>query len=75
MGKLLADWITDGRTEIDHHSIDYSRYYPFQTEEDFIEARCYESAFKIYNPAVHPREPFGGRLDPAVVVNPEVLGR
>ena len=60
MGKLLADWITDGRTEIDHHSIDYARFYPFQTEEGFIEARCYESAFKIYNPAVHPREPYAG---------------
>lgn len=60
MAKLIADWITDGRTAIDHHSIDYARYYPFQTQEDFIEARCYESAFKIYNPAVHPREPYAG---------------
>ena len=27
-------------------------------EEQYIEDRCYESAFKIYNPAVHPREPY-----------------
>jgi glycine cleavage system aminomethyltransferase T/glycine/D-amino acid oxidase-like deaminating enzyme len=60
MGKLIADWMTDGRTEIDHHAIDYARYYPFQTGEDFIEARCTETAMKIYNPAVHPREPFAG---------------
>lgn len=60
MAKLVVDWMTDGRTEIDHHSIDYARYYPFQTEEKFIEERCYESAFKIYNPAVHPREPYSG---------------
>lgn len=60
MGKLIADWMTDGRTGIDHHSIDYARFYPFQMEEDFIRERCYESAFKIYNPAVHPREPYAG---------------
>ena len=60
MAKLLVDWMTDGRTEIDHHAIDYARYYPFQTEEDFIQARCTETAMKIYDPAVHPREPFAG---------------
>jgi len=58
MAKLLADWMTDGRTEIDHHAIDYSRFYPHQMEEQYIHDRCYESAFKIYNPAVHPREPY-----------------
>lgn len=58
MAKLVADWMTDGRTEIDHSSIDYSRFYPHQMEEEFIRDRCYESAFKIYNPAVHPREPY-----------------
>ena len=57
-GKILADWMTDGRTELDHASIDFSRYYQFQQEEDYIEQRCYETAFKIYNPAVHSREPY-----------------
>lgn len=60
MAKLLVDWMTDGRTAIDHHQIDYARFYPFQTKEDFIHARCTETAMKIYNPAVHPREPFAG---------------
>ncbi len=60
MAKLLVDWMTDGRTVIDHHAIDYARFYPFQTQEDFIHARCTETAMKIYNPAVHPREPFAG---------------
>ena len=63
MAKLLVDWMTDGRTEIDHHAIDYSRFYDFQTTEDFIEARTTETARKIYNPAVHPREPFAGGRD------------
>lgn len=57
-GKLLADWMTDGRTVVDHSSIDYSRFYPYQLTEDYIEARTREAAQKIYFPAVHPREPF-----------------
>jgi glycine cleavage system aminomethyltransferase T/glycine/D-amino acid oxidase-like deaminating enzyme len=57
-GKLIADWMTDGRTHVDHASIDYSRFYPHQLEEGFIEGRCGEAAQKIYTPAVHPREPY-----------------
>lgn len=56
--KILADWMTDGRTEFDHHAIDIARYYPFQKTEDYIRARCYETAFKIYNPPVHNCEPY-----------------
>jgi len=57
-GKVIADWMTDGRTEFDHNSIDYARYYPIQKSETFIHDRCYETAFKIYNPPVHNREPY-----------------
>jgi glycine/D-amino acid oxidase-like deaminating enzyme len=32
-GKLIADWMTDGRTEIDHNSIDYARFYPHQLKK------------------------------------------
>ncbi|HRO11118.1 FAD-dependent oxidoreductase [Amaricoccus sp.] len=60
MGKLVADWMTDGRTEIDHARIDYARFNPFALTEEFIAARCTETARKIYNPPVHPREPFAG---------------
>ena len=59
MAKLIADWMTDGRTHIDHHQIDYARFQDFQLTEDFIWGRCEETAKKIYNPPVHPREPFG----------------
>ena len=57
-GKMIADWMTDGRTELDHHGIDVARYYPFQKTEAYIHDRCYETAFKIYNPPVHNREPY-----------------
>ncbi len=60
IGKLLADWMTDGRTEIDINGIDYARFYPHQTQEQFIWDRCTETAAKMYTPAVHPREPFAG---------------
>lgn len=57
-GKILADWMTDGRTQFDNYGIDVARFYPFQQEEQYIHDRCYESAFKIYNPPVHLREPY-----------------
>ena len=69
-GKVLADWMTDGRTELDHHGIDVARYYPFQKTESYIRDRCYETAFKIYNPPVHNREPYtkGPRGSPQPVL-------
>lgn len=57
-GKVVADWMTDGITELDHHGIDVARHQPFQREEQYIAERCYETAFKIYNPPVHDREPY-----------------
>jgi glycine cleavage system aminomethyltransferase T/glycine/D-amino acid oxidase-like deaminating enzyme len=57
-GKLIAEMMTDGRTSVDHHGVDYARFYPHQTQEQFIHDRCTETAMKVYNPAVHPREPF-----------------
>jgi glycine cleavage system aminomethyltransferase T/glycine/D-amino acid oxidase-like deaminating enzyme len=58
MAKLVADWMTDGRTSIDNAKIDFARFYPRQLEETFIAGRCREAACKVYNPAVHPREPY-----------------
>jgi glycine cleavage system aminomethyltransferase T len=55
--------MTDGRTPIDYNRIDYARFYPSQLEEQYIKERCTETARKIYNPAVHPREPFTGGRD------------
>jgi len=58
MGKLIADWMTHGRTHVDHHAIDFARFNEFQLDEKYIYDRCWETAKKIYNPPVHPREPF-----------------
>ena len=58
VAKVLVDMMTDGVTETDINSIDVARYYPMQKTPEYIRGRCYESAFKIYNPAVHDREPY-----------------
>jgi len=58
IAKVLADMMTDGITEVDVHGIDVARYYPIQKTPSYIHDRCYETAFKIYNPAVHNREPY-----------------
>jgi len=58
IAKVLADMMTDSITEVDIHGIDVARYYPIQKTPSYIHDRCYETAFKIYNPAVHNREPY-----------------
>ena len=58
VGKVLADMMTDGLTDVDIHGIDVARHYPIQKTPTYIHDRCYETAFKIYNPAVHNREPY-----------------
>lgn len=39
---------------MDPHSIDIARHYPLQKTPDYVYNRCYETAKKIYTPAVHP---------------------
>ena len=58
IAKVMADWITTGAAEMDPYSIDIARYYAVQGRPQFIYNRCYETAQKIYNPPVHPREPY-----------------
>lgn len=58
IGKVVADWMTHGVTEVDPHTIDIDRFYPVEKERQRVRGRCYEIAQKIYTPAVHPREPY-----------------
>jgi len=58
MGKVLADWMTHGKPEIDPFGIDIARFYPVQKAQAYVHGRAYENAQKIYNPPVHPREPY-----------------
>ncbi|QTF93995.1 FAD-dependent oxidoreductase [Halomonas sp. BM-2019] len=63
MGKVLADWLTRGRPELDPCGIDIARFYPVQKTPHHVLGRCREIARKIYDPPVHPREPFASGRD------------
>ncbi|MDR9440839.1 MAG: FAD-dependent oxidoreductase [Halomonas sp.] len=63
MGKVLADWLTHGRPELDPCGIDIARFYPVQKTPHHVLGRCREIARKIYDPPVHPREPFESGRD------------
>ena len=56
--RLCAEWMTTGKTQMDMHSFDISRFYPAQKDKNFVKARSYENAQTVYTPAVHPREPY-----------------
>ena len=56
--KVFADWLTKGAPELDPHGADIARFYPIQKTPGYVRSRCEEVAKKIYDPPVHPREPF-----------------
>jgi glycine cleavage system aminomethyltransferase T/glycine/D-amino acid oxidase-like deaminating enzyme len=58
IGKVFADWLVKGRTDWDIFSIDIARFYPVQKTPGYVLGRCTETAKKVYNPPVHPREPY-----------------
>ena len=63
VARLCAEWITKGSPQMDPHAMDINRFYPFQKEREYIRGRCFENAQKIYNPPVHPREPWATGRD------------
>ncbi len=60
IGKLVAEWMTHGYPEIDPHSSDVARFYPYQRNETHIRDRCAEHFNKTYG-IVHPREQWESR--------------
>ncbi|MDV6013545.1 FAD-dependent oxidoreductase [Haloechinothrix sp. LS1_15] len=55
VGRMLAQWMTDGTTEIDLHGADVARFYPNQRTATHVRARAEEGYNKIYG-IVHPNE-------------------
>jgi len=55
VGRLLAEWMTDGNPEIDAGSSDIARFYPHQTTKAHICARTSEGFNKTYG-IIHPGE-------------------
>ncbi len=55
VGKMIAEWMTDGEPEIDPHGADIARFTPNQRTWHHIRARVNEGFNKTYG-IVHPRE-------------------
>ncbi|MGH3366338.1 MAG: GcvT family protein, partial [Nocardioidaceae bacterium] len=55
VGRMVAEWMTDGTPEIDLHSADIARFYPHQRTKAHVRARTSEGFNKTYG-IVHPRE-------------------
>ncbi len=56
--RLCAEWIVRGTPAMDPHAADIARFYPAQKAREYVRGRCFENAQTIYNPPVHPREPY-----------------
>jgi glycine cleavage system aminomethyltransferase T/glycine/D-amino acid oxidase-like deaminating enzyme len=55
VGRMVAQWMTDGAPEIDLHGADIARFYPHQRTRHHVRARTSEAYNKTYG-IVHPRE-------------------
>jgi glycine cleavage system aminomethyltransferase T len=55
VGRMMAEWMTQGSPEIDPHHSDITRFYPYARNDHHVRARCAEHYNKTYG-IVHPRE-------------------
>jgi glycine cleavage system aminomethyltransferase T/glycine/D-amino acid oxidase-like deaminating enzyme len=62
VGRMLAEWITDGNPEIDGHHSDIARFYPHQRATTHVRARADEGFNKTYG-IVHPGEQWASNRD------------
>jgi glycine cleavage system aminomethyltransferase T/glycine/D-amino acid oxidase-like deaminating enzyme len=62
VGRLMAEWMTDGNPEIDAHHSDVARFYPHQRTRAHVRARTSEGFNKTYG-IVHPGEQWASDRD------------
>jgi glycine cleavage system aminomethyltransferase T/glycine/D-amino acid oxidase-like deaminating enzyme len=55
IGRMIAEWMTDGAPEIDPHASDIARFYEYARSKTYIRARTSEGYNKTYG-IVHPQE-------------------
>ena len=55
VGRLVAEWMTHGASEIDPHHSDISRFYDYARTKTHVNSRTSEGFIKTYG-IVHPRE-------------------
>jgi glycine cleavage system aminomethyltransferase T/glycine/D-amino acid oxidase-like deaminating enzyme len=57
VGRAVAEWMTDGHSEIDVSASDIARFYPHQMRREHTKLRTTESFIKTYG-IVHPAEQY-----------------
>ena len=62
ISKTVAEWMTDGRPEIDPHGADIARFYDYAKTSTHIRARTEEGYNKTYG-IVHPSEQWASNRD------------
>ena len=66
VGRAVAEWMTDGHSEIDVHHSDIARFYPHQMRREHTRLRTTESFIKTYG-IVHPGRAVRVRPRPAAL--------
>ena len=51
--RLCAELMVNGKSQVDIHSFDISRFYPEQKEKEFVKSRAYENSQTIYLSLIH----------------------
>lgn len=62
VGRLVAEWMVEGESEIDPHHSDIARFYPHQATRQHVRARTSEAFNKTYG-IVHPGEQWTSNRD------------
>jgi len=57
VGRAVAEWMTQGHSEIDIHHSDIARFYPHQMRREHTRLRTTESFIKTYG-IIHPAEQY-----------------
>ncbi len=58
VGRVMADWITDGDPGFDVHEMDIDRFEPVQTTRSYVRARGARNYDEVYD-LIHPLQPLG----------------
>ena len=62
IARMVAEWMTDGKPEIDPHGSDIARFHAHQTARAHVKARSAEGFNKTYG-IVHPAEQWASNRD------------
>lgn len=56
VGKMMAQWMLHGETEVDSRTLNINRFLPYQLTDRFIEISCAKSYAEVHDP-IHPAQP------------------